>query len=146
MSTAGARTFLILLCYGSLFFNTSASISSFVLIDRLGELQFRAVQKDQSILPSGGFTTVGAGGLLKRFGAGRLWTCIAWHCKLYSVLPLDETDSLTRGFFVFGWHLVYDFAGPDLHLVARACAYSNYYDKSCWLLYPATRRISRTIV
>lgn len=79
VSTPGARTFLILLCYGSLFFNTSASISSFVLIDRLGELQFRAAQKDQSILPSGGFMSVGADNLLIRFGAGRLWTCIAWH-------------------------------------------------------------------
>lgn len=81
-STAGAHTFLVLLCYGSLFFNTSASISSFVLIDRLGELQFRAAQKDQSILPSGGFTSLGADNLLIRFGAGRLWTCIAWHWVL----------------------------------------------------------------
>jgi hypothetical protein len=117
-----------------------------VLIDRLGELQFRAAQKDQSILPSGGFTSVGADNLLIRFGAGRLWTCIAWHCKLHSVLPSDEIDSLTRGFLVFGWHLVYDFAGPDLYLVARVCTYSDYNDKSCWLLYPATRCISRTTV
>lgn len=117
-----------------------------MLIDRLGELQFRAAQKDQSNLPSGGFTAMGADNLLIRFGAGRLWTCIAWHCKLYSVLPLDETDPLTRGFLVFGWHLVYGFAGPDLHLVARACAHSNYYDNSRWLLYPAILCISRTTV
>lgn len=53
---------------------------------------------------------------------------------------------MALGFIVFGWHLVYDFAGPDLHLVARVRAYSNYYDNPCWLLYPAILCISRTIV
>ena len=82
----GALRALIIICYASLFFNASAAISSFILMDKLGELPFRAASKRQSILPTGGTITGNSEDLLKRYGVGKLWTFLVWHCQSINLM------------------------------------------------------------
>ncbi|TFK37684.1 hypothetical protein BDQ12DRAFT_750514, partial [Crucibulum laeve] len=85
-----ARTFLLIICYSSLFFNVSASISSFILIDKLGELPFRASQRGQQTLPppQTAMSSTDPDYLLKRYGIGRWWSFLIWHWLFCFVLGI----------------------------------------------------------
>lgn len=50
-------------------------------MDKLGELPFRAASQRQSLLPVGGTITGNSEDLLKRYGVGKLWTFLVWHCQ-----------------------------------------------------------------
>jgi hypothetical protein len=79
----GIRTFLTLVCYGGVFFNLSASVSGFVLIDRLGSLSFNAAQKPSELLPVAGYIEGDSDTLLRRYGAGKIWNLLVLHCRSF---------------------------------------------------------------
>lgn len=99
-NSEGALRALIIICYASLFFNASAAISSFILMDKLGELPFRAASKRQSILPSGGTITGNSEDLLKRYGVGKLWTVLVWH---WFVSYMIGTISIITQVLLYVW-------------------------------------------
>ncbi|KAF8895828.1 hypothetical protein CPB84DRAFT_1682145, partial [Gymnopilus junonius] len=78
----GAQGFLIASCYAALFLNISATISSFILIDNLGELGFHASCKDPTFytdLETAGTMSVTQDKLLIKFGASKMWKLMLWH-------------------------------------------------------------------
>ncbi|KAF6749600.1 hypothetical protein DFP72DRAFT_913037 [Ephemerocybe angulata] len=86
----GSSTYLALsvFAYAALVLNIGASLSSFILIDELGELPFRAAQQRSSLLPSRGPIEGSPAQLLRRYGADRLWTFIAYHWMVSAALGL----------------------------------------------------------
>ncbi|KAF8999762.1 hypothetical protein BDQ17DRAFT_1360324 [Cyathus striatus] len=75
-----SRTFLLVICYVALFFNISASISAFILTDKLGELPLTAARKrDSALPPSAASITADSNRLLKSYGIGRTWILVQWH-------------------------------------------------------------------
>ncbi|KAJ2915476.1 hypothetical protein MD484_g4939, partial [Candolleomyces efflorescens] len=62
-----------------MFFNIGATISGFILIDGLGELQYQAATADPVLLPSGGSMAGSSLALLKRFGGGGFWGWLIVH-------------------------------------------------------------------
>ncbi|KAF4613012.1 hypothetical protein D9613_010977 [Agrocybe pediades] len=78
----GARGFVIASCYAALFLNIGATISSFVLIDNLGEVGFSASVKDDQFhtdVQQTGRMTVTQEKLLVRFGASEEWSWMLIH-------------------------------------------------------------------
>ncbi|KAF8895827.1 hypothetical protein CPB84DRAFT_1781918 [Gymnopilus junonius] len=61
----GAQGFLLASCYAALFLNISATISSFILIDNLGEIGFTMTTTQDD--------------LLIMFGASKKWKWMLWH-------------------------------------------------------------------
>jgi len=72
-----ALTFLTLLSYASLTFCISATVTSLILADRLGEIPIRA--SAQSELAKEGSVQASPSYLLKRYGAGSAWGLGVWH-------------------------------------------------------------------
>ncbi|KZP34024.1 hypothetical protein FIBSPDRAFT_924352 [Athelia psychrophila] len=72
-----AKTFLTLLSYSSLVFSISATVTSLILADRLGEIPIRASTKSE--LAQDGSVQATPTYLLKRYGAGSAWTFGVWH-------------------------------------------------------------------
>jgi len=76
----GAKGFLLATCYAALFLNISATISSFILIDNLGEIGFRAsCQHDLESLTNLSTITTTQDGLLMKFGASPEWKFMLYH-------------------------------------------------------------------
>ncbi|KAF7982733.1 hypothetical protein HWV62_26604 [Athelia sp. TMB] len=73
-----ALTFLTLLSYASLVFTMSATVTSLILADRLGEIPIRASQ--QADLAKEGSVRATPTFLIKRYGAGSAWGLGVWHC------------------------------------------------------------------
>ncbi|KAF5335942.1 hypothetical protein D9611_006223 [Ephemerocybe angulata] len=81
---SGTRLAVVTFCYLAMFFNIGATISGFILIDGLGEIQFHAstaVRKGEasSILPSAGPLEGSPLELLRRFDGGSYWTRLVYH-------------------------------------------------------------------
>ncbi|KAF7977362.1 hypothetical protein HWV62_3953 [Athelia sp. TMB] len=72
-----ALTFLTLLSYASLVFTMSATVTSLILADRLGEIPIRASQ--QADLAKEGSVRATPTFLIKRYGAGSAWGLGVWH-------------------------------------------------------------------
>lgn len=64
----------------ALVLNISATISSFILIDILGEIGFKASRNEEELKKLGTCHTT-QDGLLLKFGASPWWRIILWHCK-----------------------------------------------------------------
>jgi hypothetical protein len=75
----GTRTFVLILCYSSLLFNIGAVITSFILIDKLGELPFYASARRD--LPEAGFLSCSSNDILVKYGVGNRWGAMVWHCE-----------------------------------------------------------------
>ncbi|PPQ93956.1 hypothetical protein CVT25_014867 [Psilocybe cyanescens] len=78
-----ARCFLLTMCYAALLFNISATIGSFILMDNLGEMGFRASCKASELdevtdMGLGTFMT-SQDGLLIKFGASPEWNWMLYH-------------------------------------------------------------------
>jgi len=74
-----ALNFLLVLSYSSVVLNASATITSLILTDKLGELPFRASQDPN--LPTSGKTPLSSGALLKLFRVGESFNWAMWHCE-----------------------------------------------------------------
>ena len=94
-SQQGARDFLVAACYLALFLNISATISSFILIDILGEIGFKASTNEDALRKLGNCRTT-QDKLLLKFGASPWWRIILWHCKSNHLWLEDYYCSLTR--------------------------------------------------
>ncbi|KIM38850.1 hypothetical protein M413DRAFT_75481, partial [Hebeloma cylindrosporum] len=77
-SQKGARDFLVAACFMALFLNISATISSFILIDILGEIGFKASTNEEDLKKLGKCETT-QDGLLSKFHASPWWRYILWH-------------------------------------------------------------------
>ena len=75
------HTLLLMAAYGAVVFNTSATIGSLALTDKLAEIPIAASQKPN--LEKSGTTDSSPTELLKRFGAGSVWSYVLWHCESY---------------------------------------------------------------
>lgn len=73
------RVSMDILGYSSILLNVSACTTCFIILDRLGDVPYRAAQ--QSSLPRGGKTTLPAIKILRVYGIGALWRWAIWHCK-----------------------------------------------------------------
>ncbi|KAF9530497.1 hypothetical protein CPB83DRAFT_850425 [Crepidotus variabilis] len=83
ISPSGAKGIIVATCYAAIFLNINATIGSFVLIDRLGELGFEAARLDMlgrlDQLELVGHNHSQVNQLLKEFGAGRMWKYMLIH-------------------------------------------------------------------
>jgi hypothetical protein len=78
----GAQGFLLAACYAALFLNISATISSFILIDNLGEIEFRASCKGEAFhenVKRAKTMTRTQDRLLVEFGATGEWKWMLFH-------------------------------------------------------------------
>lgn len=71
--------FLLLVSYTGLALSCSATISSLILIDKLGEVPVRAsrIRELDNVEIIAGETI----SILKRYGAGESWELVMWHCE-----------------------------------------------------------------
>ncbi|PPQ69980.1 hypothetical protein CVT25_001532 [Psilocybe cyanescens] len=90
----GAQTVLLIACYSAIFLNISATISSFILIDKLGEIGFKSSSKHPIYDPE---STSGKdiGSILKTqeqlmmdYGASRMWKPMLWHCIISLIVAI----------------------------------------------------------
>ncbi|KAF9054363.1 hypothetical protein BJ165DRAFT_1522903 [Panaeolus papilionaceus] len=74
---------LVGMCYFSLFMNIGATISSFVIIDRLGEFHLRAARipdSETALSPSVKNADLTESDLIRaQFGVGRTWSILLWQ-------------------------------------------------------------------
>ena len=82
------HTLLLLAAYGAVVFNTSATVGSLALTDKLAELPTAASQNPD--LENSGTTDSSPTDLLKRFGAGTAWSYVVWHCESYIIISFGQ--------------------------------------------------------
>lgn len=90
----GAFKFMVFLCYASMIFNTSATVTSFMLIARLHRVPYRAARGEPPYPPR---ATVFANRsfLLQRYGFGTVWVLVLWHCESISAsTSLNDFSSI----------------------------------------------------
>lgn len=80
-SPQGALTFMILLSYAAMLFNSGAAISSFILVDSLSELPFKHASSEEDPYPRSSRVFAGPSYLLRKYGMGSKWSLALWHCK-----------------------------------------------------------------
>jgi signal transduction histidine kinase len=66
-----------ILAYTSLILNISACASCFILLDRLGDVPYRAARKPSA--PQGGKVIMPPIAILRVYGVGALWRWAVWH-------------------------------------------------------------------
>uniref|UniRef100_A0A8H7XSG0 Uncharacterized protein n=1 Tax=Psilocybe cubensis TaxID=181762 RepID=A0A8H7XSG0_PSICU len=81
-TSGGWKGFILGMCYMALFLNISATISSFILIDNLGEIGFRASCNSDNLEGFGlgtGKLVTNQDNLLIKFGASPAWRMMLYH-------------------------------------------------------------------
>ncbi|KAF9008316.1 hypothetical protein BDQ17DRAFT_143498 [Cyathus striatus] len=88
-ANAHVQSFLNFTCYASLLFNIGATATSFLILDKLGNVQFNASKEIQDTekdalgapLPNGDsiYATKKGKVILKAFRIGRKWDLLIWH-------------------------------------------------------------------
>ena len=129
-----AQTGLIILSYMALVFNCSASITSLILIYRLGELPLLIANSADKPLFYDTSTSKGPLDILKACGIGFLWTLTMYHCEnhitclvdltlIYFILFLTGLFSLLTGIMcIMGQILMYIFLQESIALkVTMTC-------------------------
>jgi hypothetical protein len=81
-----SKNAVVALCYGALFFNIGATISAFIIIDKLGSLTFVYARRNPITIGTFAATETA---ILEHYGAGNIWKYILWHCE--SILRLEPT-------------------------------------------------------
>ncbi|KAF9556812.1 hypothetical protein CPC08DRAFT_820218 [Agrocybe pediades] len=94
------KSFLVAISYISLFLNILAALYSFVMIDNLGEIDYRSSCKRDSFhrdMEQTGRMTASQEGVLMRFGAGRdwKWMIVHWLFTFYSGIVALITSIIT---------------------------------------------------
>lgn len=80
-SPQGALTFMVLLSYAAMLFNSGAAITSFILVDSLSELPYTNATLHEEPYPRGSRVFESPSFLLRRYGVGIKWNIALWHCK-----------------------------------------------------------------
>lgn len=78
LDSQNARDVVVALCYGALFFNVGATISAFIIIDKLGSLTLVYARRDPINI---GTFAASETAILEHYGAGNKWKYILWHCE-----------------------------------------------------------------
>ncbi|KAF6749594.1 hypothetical protein DFP72DRAFT_539831 [Ephemerocybe angulata] len=94
----GLQRFIVVSCYWAMIFNIGAAISSFVMMDYLGEVPYYAAknpdtkENPEAALPEIGRVPGTANHLLQRYsGSPGIWFCISLHwltCLFLGILTL----------------------------------------------------------
>ncbi|KAF8202484.1 hypothetical protein BJ912DRAFT_443736 [Pholiota molesta] len=71
-----SKNAVVALCYGALFFNIGATISAFIIIDKLGSLTFVYARRNPITIGTFAATETA---ILEHYGAGNIWKYILWH-------------------------------------------------------------------
>lgn len=79
-ASPGAFTFMVLLSYATMLFNSGAAISSFILVDSLSELPYQNATFEKDPYPGNSRVFQGPSFLLRRYGVGIKWDLALWHC------------------------------------------------------------------
>lgn len=100
-SPQGALTFMVLLSYAAMLFNSGAAITSFILVDSLSELPYTNATFQDEPYPRSSRVFEGPSFLLRRYGVGIKWDLALWHCKHISkrVCTLRSWN-YAQGYFV----------------------------------------------
>jgi hypothetical protein len=78
---AGLKEFLIMACYVSIFLNIGATVSSFVVIDHIGEMVFQASAiRDSEDDRQMGKIRTSQEKMLMNFGASNQWNWMLYYC------------------------------------------------------------------
>ncbi|KAF8963419.1 hypothetical protein BDZ97DRAFT_1027659 [Flammula alnicola] len=75
----GAKDTVLALCYAALLLNIGATISAFMVIDKMGSLTISAARRPDLLIGRFNGTEVG---LLEKYGAGKKWKYMVWHWLL----------------------------------------------------------------
>lgn len=81
------KHFLISISYAALFLNVVAALYSFIIIDNIGEINFRASAKTDAFhedIEQTGRVVASQDDLLKKFGAGKDWNWMIMLCERYT--------------------------------------------------------------
>ncbi|KAF9485442.1 hypothetical protein BDN70DRAFT_977541, partial [Pholiota conissans] len=90
---------VVALCYAALFFNIGATISAFIIVDKLGSLTLVSARRDSSSTKIGSFSGTETE-ILEHFGAGKNWKYIQWH---WVICFYSGTICLTVLLLTFIW-------------------------------------------
>lgn len=141
----GAFTFIVLLSYAAILFNASAAISSFIVADSLSEIPFRKASLEEEPYPERATVSANQTYLLTKYGAGKMWQPIMWHCKSITIPTLfDSNHVCTRAILLSGRNLVPDSANRDLRHFARAERGQNPNRLCHWICGPSFDRVHYT--
>ncbi|QRV85688.1 hypothetical protein RhiJN_13706 [Ceratobasidium sp. AG-Ba] len=98
--SAGAQA-LFVFTYLAFFFSISATFSSLLLTDELGEIHVRASQRASTLIPLEAMDIhENTGELLKRYGARKTWKPVMWH---WFIMLLLGYLSLVGQLLVYIW-------------------------------------------
>lgn len=118
-SHSNSVKFLLLLSYSGLALSCSATISSLILVDKLGELPIRASRmRELDNVESIDGETIS---ILRRYGAGESWELVMWHCEPSAAFACTRTQwcifsSTNRAHLSSSSHLVYSASNLDVCL------------------------------
>jgi hypothetical protein len=91
-SSEAAKTAVLALCYAAIFLNIGATISAFVIIDKMGALSAAASSRgDKTAFSTFDGTEVR---LLENFGAGSTWKYVMAECK--QTTPITNRSKETK--------------------------------------------------
>ncbi|KAF8202485.1 hypothetical protein BJ912DRAFT_920840 [Pholiota molesta] len=85
----GAIDAILALCYCALLLNIGATISAFIILDRLGSLALLYARENPQHSAKFGGTEIQ---ILKHYGPGPKWRLIIWHC-----IPSSHAKPITDG-------------------------------------------------
>lgn len=83
-ASQGIQNFIVAACYAALFLNIGATITSFILIDNLGEIGYQAACKQSGTVQNAGLLTAHQDRLLVIYGASPMWKLMLFYCEYFS--------------------------------------------------------------
>ena len=130
------RNLVLVLCYGALFLNISATISSFILTDNLGELEYNAAKQNLDMKIShmvGRETTI-----LKQYWASASWNLMLYHCTSHSWCSITlhriywRVSLLSRAHNFLFRHFIFDHGCSILRVACRGKIHCVCYVSRSW--------------
>jgi hypothetical protein len=112
---------MVICSYGAVLFNSGAAIGSIVLADRLGEMPFRAAQREN--LPESTSLGVTSSELLEHYGMGLVWKLVFWHCEFIGINRIQSRPNLfrcLRGHLHLRWYHMHNDTSHSLCMSGRA--------------------------
>ena len=115
----GLATLLYGVSYGALFFNASVTVTSLVLIDKLGGMWRKSAEKG-AVVPNDGYLAINGHELdifQQRIESSVSFKLYLAHCKPLALQHLTPSDSFFR--------VLFPYTGDDLHLSTDLILHSS---------------------
>jgi len=132
---AGAKDFLVAMCYAAIFLNINATIGSFVLVDNLGEVGYEAAKRDAGgrleHISRVGHYHAGVSQLLTEFGASGSWYWMLIHCKLHQVFTIASTNFRFRVDYFLSGDFDLNYSSPDVRDAEGAQEHEDRHGRHC---------------